>query len=111
MSSTNVQMSRQLYKSVFSKANAQQSNFLTTAGAQTEFEKMLRETGSSSAEFYARQKYRPLIVCGPSGVGKGTLIKNLTENCFTERFGFSVSYTTRAPRPGEENGVHYNFVT
>lgn len=29
---------------------------------------------------------------------------------FPETFGFSVSHTTRAPRPGEENGVHYNFV-
>lgn len=27
------------------------------------------------------------------------------------QFGFSVSHTTRAPRPGEENGVHYHFVT
>jgi guanylate kinase len=29
---------------------------------------------------------------------------------FPNIFGFSVSHTTRAPRPGEENGVHYNFV-
>ena len=30
---------------------------------------------------------------------------------FPEKFGFSVSYTTRPPRAGEVNGVHYNFVT
>ena len=54
--------------------------------------------------------YRPLIIAGPSGVGKGTLIKRLTEQDFPDRFGFSVSYTTRKPRPGEVDGVHYNFV-
>jgi len=47
---------------------------------------------------------------GPSGVGKGTVIKKLTEESFPNRFGFSVSYTTRGPRPGEEDGTHYNFV-
>ena len=51
---------------------------------------------------------RPVVVCGPSGVGKGTLINKLMEG-FPETFGFSVSHTTRAPRPGEENGVHYHF--
>ena len=48
-------------------------------------------------------------MCGPSGVGKGTLINRLMAD-FPGRFGFSVSHTTRAPRPGEEDGVHYNFV-
>ncbi|MEW5310899.1 MAG: hypothetical protein WDW38_002654 [Sanguina aurantia] len=49
-----------------------------------------------------------VVISGPSGVGKGTLIsKLLTE--YSNRFGFSVSHTTRAPRPGEENGVHYWF--
>lgn len=52
----------------------------------------------------------PVVIAGPSGVGKGTLINRLLEK-FPEVFGFSVSHTTRAPRPGEENGVHYNFVT
>lgn len=52
----------------------------------------------------------PVVIAGPSGVGKGTLINRLLAQ-FPESFGFSVSHTTRAPRPGEENGVHYNFVT
>ena len=52
---------------------------------------------------------RPIVMCGPSGVGKGTLIQKLMDD-FPGRFGFSVSHTTRAPRPGEEDGVHYNFV-
>ena len=50
-----------------------------------------------------------LKLSGPSGVGKGTLVNKLISK-FPNFFGFSVSHTTRAPRPGEENGVHYNFV-
>ncbi|XP_003707430.2 guanylate kinase isoform X2 [Megachile rotundata] len=53
---------------------------------------------------------RPLVLCGPSGSGKSTLIKKLFED-FPETFGFSVSHTTRAPRPGEEDGKHYHFTT
>lgn len=52
----------------------------------------------------------PVVIAGPSGVGKGTLINMLLAK-FPEVFGFSVSHTTRGPRAGEENGVHYNFVT
>ena len=52
----------------------------------------------------------PILICGPSGVGKGTVIDILMKRC-PGSFGFSVSNTTRAPRPGEENGVHYNFVS
>ena len=54
----------------------------------------------------------PLIICGPSGAGKSTLIKNflLKDPLYGAHFGFSVSHTTRAPRDGEENGVHYHFV-
>eukprot|EP00752_Nemacystus_decipiens_P011134 g9894.t1 len=51
---------------------------------------------------------KPLVVCGPSGVGKGTLINMLRED-FPGRFGFSVSHTTRKPRPGEVHGTHYYF--
>lgn len=56
-----------------------------------------------------QQGPRPLVLCGPSGSGKSTLLKKLFEE-FPETFGFSVSHTTRQPRPGEENGVHYHFV-
>lgn len=52
---------------------------------------------------------RPLVICGPSGVGKGTLISKLMD-AFPDRFGFSVSHTTRQARPGEEDGKHYHFV-
>lgn len=48
--------------------------------------------------------FSPMIVVGPSGVGKSTLITTLTDK-YPDAFGFSVSYTTRAPRAGEEHGV------
>ncbi|KAL0346250.1 UNVERIFIED_CONTAM: Guanylate kinase [Sesamum radiatum] len=51
---------------------------------------------------------KPIVISGPSGVGKGTLISKLMEE-FPSMFGFSVSHTTRAPRKNEQNGVHYHF--
>ncbi|GAB4843842.1 Guanylate kinase 2 [Ancistrocladus abbreviatus] len=52
---------------------------------------------------------KPVVISGPSGVGKGTLISKLTKE-FPFMFGFSVSHTTRAPRENEINGDHYHFV-
>jgi guanylate kinase len=73
----------------------------------------------------------PLVVCGVSGVGKGTVITRFLEvqdeqlfhlhqtqlhikdavlPKFIE-FVFTVSHTTRPPRPNEKNGVHYHFVS
>ncbi|XP_075146958.1 guanylate kinase isoform X2 [Haematobia irritans] len=57
----------------------------------------------------SKQGPRPVVVCGPSGSGKSTLLNRLFKE-FPNTFGFSVSHTTRKPRPGEEDGVHYNFV-
>ncbi|XP_073287573.1 guanylate kinase 2-like isoform X1 [Primulina huaijiensis] len=51
---------------------------------------------------------KPIVISGPSGVGKGTLISKLMEE-FPSMFGFSVSHTTRAPRSHEQNGIHYHF--
>jgi len=51
---------------------------------------------------------KPIVISGPSGVGKGTLISKLMEE-FPSTFGFSVSHTTRAPREKELHGVHYHF--
>jgi guanylate kinase len=50
-----------------------------------------------------------LVVTGPSGVGKGTLIRTLRERC--PGLELSVSATTRAPRPGERHGVDYHFLS
>lgn len=52
---------------------------------------------------------RPLVISGPSGVGKGTLFGLLQER-HPDTFTLSVSHTTRSPRPGESHGVHYHFV-
>lgn len=53
---------------------------------------------------------RPLVISGPSGVGKGTLF-NLLRERHPDTFTLSVSHTTRAPRDGESHGEHYYFVT
>jgi guanylate kinase len=49
------------------------------------------------------------VITGPSGVGKGTLIRLLRER--VPELALSVSATTRAPRPGEEDGVDYHFLS
>lgn len=51
-----------------------------------------------------------IVLSGPSGVGKGTLINMLLRD-FPSNFGFSVSHTSRAPREGEVNGKDYHFVS
>ncbi|PSR73805.1 hypothetical protein PHLCEN_2v10375 [Hermanssonia centrifuga] len=70
---------------------------------------------------------RPLLMSGPSGVGKSTMLTRLFAD-YPDKFGFSVSRkhpfhpltsvrspslpdTTRSPRPGEEHGKHYYFVS
>jgi guanylate kinase len=52
---------------------------------------------------------RLYIVSGPSGAGKGTLVKELVRRA--SDVWVSVSVTTRAPRPGEVDGVHYRFIS
>jgi guanylate kinase len=52
---------------------------------------------------------RVFVITGPSGVGKGTLIRGLMERI--DGLELSVSATTRAPRPGEQDGVDYHFLT
>jgi guanylate kinase len=49
-----------------------------------------------------------MVISSPSGAGKTTLARALAQN---EKLEFSVSYTTRAPRSGERDGVDYKFVT
>lgn len=49
------------------------------------------------------------IVSAPSGAGKSSLVRALIEG--DPQLRLSISYTTRPPRPGEQDGVHYHFVT
>jgi guanylate kinase len=49
-----------------------------------------------------------VVMSGPSGVGKDTIIERLL--ALDPKLTYSVSCTTRAPRPGEVDGVHYTFV-
>lgn len=53
---------------------------------------------------------RPIVISGPSGVGKGTLYELLFAR-HPDTFTLSVSHTTRSPRPGEQHGVNYFYVT
>lgn len=51
------------------------------------------------------------IISAPSGAGKSSLINALLEKESSNDVQLSISHTTRDPRPGEEDGVHYYFVT
>ena len=66
-----------------------------------------------------KRQTRPLVITGPSGAGKGTLIEMLKTD-FPQRVGFVVSHTTRQPRSkggqstgggAEVNGIDYHFVS
>jgi guanylate kinase len=67
----------------------------------------------SSSELPARRRGTgsglAFVVSGPSGAGKNTAIDELVLQ--VPSLAYSVSHTTRAPRPGEEDGVNYHFVS
>ena len=56
-----------------------------------------------------KRKGRLIVISGPSGVGKGTVVKTLMDR--DPRVRLSVSATTRPMRPSETDGVQYHFVT
>lgn len=71
-----------------------------------------RSDGESSGDDGSSgwQDIKPVIVCGPSGVGKGTLLNRLKAE-HPGVFEVAVSHTSRGAREGERDGHHYHFVT
>ena len=63
-----------------------------------------------SEETMTPKDRRPIVISGPSGVGKGTLVTMLMDK-HSKVLGKKASHTTRQPREGEVHGQHYFFVT
>lgn len=64
----------------------------------------------TAADKQALDAHTPIVISGPSGAGKSTILKRLFDE-FPDKFGFSISHTTRGPRGSEKDGVEYYFVT
>jgi len=58
----------------------------------------------------SQQAIKLIVFSGPSGAGKSTLVKRLMGE-FRDCFAFSISHTTRSPRPGETPGKDYYYVS
>jgi guanylate kinase len=67
------------------------------------------KSGPAAPDIRVSRVARVFVITGPSGVGKGTLIRGLMERL--PRLELSVSATTRSPRPGERDGVDYHFLS
>ncbi len=74
------------------------------------FNHVLIRSTSSKVFSSNNANIQTVLICGPSGVGKGTLITRLLTD-YADICSLSVSHTSRAPRPGEINGTHYHFIT
>ncbi len=52
-----------------------------------------------------------IVISAPSGTGKGAILNEFTDKYFDDKIMFSISATTRNPRPGEAHGVNYYFIS
>lgn len=67
-------------------------------------------TPNSTVKNVPKPELNPLVICGPSGSGKSTILKAVMANSkYKDLLAFSVSHTTRKPRPGEVHGREYYF--
>jgi guanylate kinase len=66
-------------------------------------------TKSASLAKAMQNAAKPLVICGPSGVGKSSIVQKVQDE-FPDCFGLCVSHTTRKPRENEKDGVNYHFV-
>lgn len=71
-------------------------------------EKAITESQVSNYKRITMKKGKIVVICGPSGVGKDTIINYLIK---TTNFRKNPAYTTRDPRPGEKDGIDYRFVS
>lgn len=69
----------------------------------------MKKTNPAAGDIRVSRVARVFVITGPSGVGKGTLIRGLMERL--PQLELSVSATTRAPRPGERDGIDYHFLS
>jgi guanylate kinase len=69
----------------------------------------VKKTNPAAGDIRVSRVARVFVITGPSGVGKGTLIRGLMERL--PQLELSVSATTRAPRPGERDGIDYHFLS
>ena len=96
--------------SVFNRICATPSDLVSKRNVASLIRQNQQAKAGKKSAIPERMAYKPVVFVGPSGAGKGTLIGDLMEQ-FPDKFAFSVSATTRQPREGEIDGVHYNFVT
>lgn len=102
-----LQSLRSCSRSIPSRISSTPMNYLSSLSKK----KHVDEKNQSTKLNEETTTLKPLVVCGPSGVGKGTIISNFMEKDGGAKFfGFTVSHTTRGPRPGEIDGEHYHFV-
>jgi guanylate kinase len=72
-------------------------------------ERLQTDANESPAPQVEAERGILFVISSPSGGGKGTLIRRILTHM--PRLGYSVSWTTRAPRQGEQNGRDYHFVS
>jgi hypothetical protein len=81
-----------------------------SASTFSHISKNMAPTDPKAADTSAVERNRAIVISGPSGTGKSTILKRLFEE-YPDKFGFSISHTTRGPRAGEQDGREYYFVT